>query len=437
VFSTRDDFAVTVAPLAAAYALVSNRFDRAPVAATFAIVGLLGIAGVCSAAENFSILRAPTLLPRPRMLADRGLDIDVYYNHFYAAVIDGGTPSPEEEPHSGSVDLFARLDLDRAVGLPASQLLLQVKTHYHKSVNPKVRALSDPVDDADGNSWFYVDQLWYEQGLLDRRLRLRLGYLDEQVIVDRNAYANSEDKQFSSTFLDNNPTIPLAIGLGGAVEAEPFDWLTLIFSFADAENHIRSAGFDSAFDDWRGYVIYLESDFEVSLPGPKGWLPGTYRVGFLRDPRKRREFGTGVDAENPIEKKREDFGGYFNFDQMLYREHVGSDSGLGVFGRYGYREPDVNKITQFVSAGLQYRGLIPRRDEDVLGLAMYAAYVSDDYDDEQPEDLDREFGVEVYYSVQVTPWLAVTPDFQFIDAPGGRSYSSDVWLFVLRGRVAL
>ena len=407
------------------------------IAAAVVSTGLLGAVQVCRAGDGATILRAPRLLPRPRVLEDRGLSLDLFYNHFYAAVIEGGSPSPEEEPHSGSVDLFALVDLERAVGLHAGQLLLQVKTHFHKSENPKIRALSDPVDDADGNSWLYVDQLWYEQGLLDRRLRLRVGYLDEQVIVDRNAYANSEDKQFSSTFLDNNPTVPLAIGLGGAVQAEPFEGLTLILSFADIENRPRSAGFDTAFDDWRGYAIYLEADVDTSIVGWPGALPGSYRIGGLRDPRKRRQYDTGIDPGDPIEKKREDFGAYFNFDQMVFRERVGAESGLGVFGRYGYREPDVNHITHFVSAGLQYRGLIPRRDADVLGLAMYAAYLSDDYDEEQPGDLDREIGAELYYSVQVTPWLAVTPDLQLIDSPGGRSFSSDVWLFVLRGRVAL
>lgn len=416
---------------------MTKRIRRATFFAVLISIALAGAADVCGATENTSILHAPRLLPRPRLLEDRGLGLDLYYNHFYAAVIDGGAPSPEEEPHSGSVDFFATLDLDRAVGLRAGQLLLQVKTHFHQSVNPKVRALSDPVDDADGNSWFYVAQLWYEQGLLDRRLRLRLGYLDQQVIIDRNAYANSEDKQFSATFLDNNPTIPLAIGLGGAVQADPFDWLTLILSVADIENRPRSAGFDTAFDDWRGYAIYLEADFEAKIPTAGGTLPGHYRIGGLRDPRKRREYGTGIDPGDPTEKKREDFGAYFNFDQMLYRERTSTDAGLGIFGRYGYREPDVNRITQFASTGLQYRGLIPRREADVLGFAMYVAYLSDDYDEEQPGDLDREIGAELYYSVQVTPWLAVTPDFQLIDAPGGRSSSSDVWLFVMRGRLTL
>jgi len=139
----------------------------------------------------------------------------------------------------------------------------------------------------------------------------------------------------------------------------------------------------------------VESDFGVSLPGRHGSLPGTYRVGGLRDPRERREFGTGLEPGDPSEKKSEDFGAYVNFDQPMYQERVGSDSGLGVFARYGYREPDVHKITQFVSGGLQYRGLVPGCDDDVLGLAMYAACVSEDYDEEQPGDFDREVGVEV------------------------------------------
>ena len=370
-------------------------------------------------------------------LEKRGLAVNLFYNHFYAAVIDGGTPSPEEEPHSGSVDIYATADLERALGLRGAELLLQLKTRFHKSENPRIQALSDPVDDADGNSWFYVVQLWYEQGFFDRRLRLRLGYLDEQVTIDRNAFANSEDKQFSATFLDNNPTVPLATGLGGAVQAKPVEWLTLILSLADIENPPRSAGFDTAFDDWRGYAVYLETDFELALPGSRGPLPGTYRIGGLRDPRKRQEYDTGGDAGEPGDKKREDFGAYLNFDQLVFRERVGDDAGLGVFGRYGYREPDVNKITQFVSAGVQYRGAIPGRDADVLGLAMYGAYLSDRYNREQPGDLDREIGAELYYSVQLTPWLALTPDFHFIDSPGGRSSDEDVWLFVLRGRAVL
>mgnify|MGYP006055138733 CR=1 FL=1 len=50
---------------------------------------------------------------------------------------------------------------------------------------------------------------------------------------------------------------------------------------------------------------------------------------------------------------REDFGVYFNFAQMLYRERSSAEAGLGAFGRYGYRAPDVNRITQFASTHLR------------------------------------------------------------------------------------
>ena len=49
------------------------------------------------------------------------------------------------------------------------------------------------------------------------RARLRVGYLDQQILFDRNVFADSEDRQFMSEFLDNNPVLPLRIGLGAAL----------------------------------------------------------------------------------------------------------------------------------------------------------------------------------------------------------------------------
>jgi carbohydrate-selective porin OprB len=201
VFSTRDRFAANVARLSAAPSHVTIRISRTTVLSALLYLGLT-LASSRAAAEVASDSASSAsgiarLLQQRRLLDDpygyraalekRGLAVNLFYNHFYAAVIDGGTPSPEEEPHSGSVDIYATADLERALGLRGAELLLQLKTRFHKSENPKIQALSDPVDDADGNSWFYVVQLWYEQGFFDRRLRLRLGYLDEQVTIDRNA----------------------------------------------------------------------------------------------------------------------------------------------------------------------------------------------------------------------------------------------------------
>jgi hypothetical protein len=128
---------------------------------------------------------------------------------------------------SGSADFFFRADLARlGVGF-GGRVLAQVKANYNRNVNDDAGALGEPIDDADFDEPIYVDQLWYERDFFDDRVHARLGYLDQQVAFDRNAYANNEDKQFLNTFLDNSPTVPLEIGLGALLVVEPTRWLEL------------------------------------------------------------------------------------------------------------------------------------------------------------------------------------------------------------------
>ncbi len=104
---------------------------------------------------------------------------------------------------------------------------------------------------------------------------------------------------------------------------------------------------------------------------------------------------------------------------MLYKEHPRDDvddQGLGMFFRYGYANDQANEIEHFWSVGAQYLGLIPTRDEDVLGFGFAQGILSRKL--RNLEGGDRESVYELYYAAQVLPWLAVTPDFQYIVNPG-------------------
>jgi porin len=45
-------------------------------------------------------------------------------------------------------------------------------------------------------------------------------------------------------------------------------------------------------------------------------------------------------------------------------------------------------------------------------------------------------GVEVFYNFQVTPWLNVTPDVQFV-SPGNRAIADDAFIYGLRVSMTL
>jgi porin len=361
-------------------------------------------------------------------LEDRGLIVQLYYNNFLGVKSNGGRTSSAAARNSGSADLFLYADFEELFGLGGGEGLLQVKGQYGRNINPLVDALSDPIDDADGDA-FYVSQLWLQQSVADERVAIRLGYLDQQVAIDRNAYANSEDRQFMSTFLDNNPLVPLAIGVGATAFITPTNWLEIILSTADADAKRFSAGFDTAFDNFTSLFGYFEVGASASVTSARGPLYGKYRVGVVYDPRVRAVF------RDESEHRCQDLGVYFNFDQMVYREAAGSSQGLGVFGRYGYRDPEINAITHFWSAGLHYEGAVAGRGEDVIGFGVYSARMSDDFRRAEGRDFRYETGYELYYRIQALPWLTITPDVQFISNPGGLTTVEDTVVFALRGRV--
>lgn len=369
-------------------------------------------------------------------LEDTGVTFNIYYNQIYGVNTHGGLNTSGAQRFSGSLDLLLQLDFDLMGVIPGGSMLVFAKRNWSLNINPDVGALSDPIDDADGDLPIYVDDLHYQQDFLDDKLQLRFGYLDQQLILDRNAYANSEDTQFMSTYLDNNnATIPLTIGLGATLFINPTDWLSFIVGAADGQAIPLQPGFDTTFHDSAAFFGYFETDLRVKLNGPDGPLPGNYRFGLIYDPRTKERYRDDLDGDLPPKYQTGDVGFYMSFDQLVFRESPRDDQGLGMFFRYGYRHGEVNRISDFWSVGAQYKGLVPDRDNDVLGFGVYSAIGSQQYQRWVDPDFDRETGYELYYNIQITPWLHLTPDFQYIYQPGGSRDADDAFVVALRARV--
>ncbi len=369
-----------------------------------------------------------------RRLERLGVPIQFFYNEYFGWKARGERDG--KTGHSGSYDLFVRVDAEELVGLPGLSGLLNVKGQYDEQINKDVRALSDPVDDADFDEAIYIDQLWLEQAFLERRVRLRFGFVEQQTLYDRNAYANAEDIQFMNSFFDNNPLVPLPDALAVALIVTPVPWLEIATGIADADNTPRNSGFDSFFDGTNSLNVYLETRLETPWSRRERPLPGALRLGVVRDGRRRLVFGRTNGNGGP-KTGRGHWGGYLSFDQAITRERPGSEQGLGVFGRVGYADPDVNRFDWFSQLGFQYQGLVPGRDADVLGLAAYHAFAGDRYSDRVDSDFEGETGLEFYYRCMVLPWLAVTPDLQYVVDPGGLDGAKDAVVALLRFRVAL
>lgn len=120
---------------------------------------------------------------------------------------------------------------------------------------------------------------------------------------------------------------------------------------------------------------------------------------------------------------------------MLAKENANPQDiqGLGAFFRCGYADGEKNDITNFFSFGFQYQGLIWGRDDDVLGAGFAQGIFSDKASTTYADDYESV--VELYYNAQVTPWLNISPNIQYVANPGGNDTGSDALVLGVRAQM--
>ena len=79
--------------------------------------------------------------------------------------------------------------------------------------------------------------------------------------------------------------------------------------------------------------------------------------------------------------------------------------------------------------------MIPTRNKDVLGFGVGQGILSRQFRGEINSRADRETVYEMYYTIEVTPWLQITPDIQVVTNPGGLKDGRDCLVGGLRMRI--
>lgn len=364
--------------------------------------------GTPSPADWWTVRRLSDALPWKTSLEDHGFQWNAFLLAYQGGLLDGGRAGGSLRG-SGSIDFIARLDFEKMLGAPGLSGLAHLKSTYGENINPAVGGRSQVLDDADFTEWFWIDQLWLRQSFHGGKYAIQAGYLDLQTVLDRNAYANSEDIQFMSQYLDNNNAIILLkVGLGAAFYYQPAPRWDLRMGVSDADNRILNPGWSTLLDGGDSLLGYFQGGREYRLGG----LPGATRIGFYHDARSAREWGT-----TRVQKGHQ--GIFLSLDQKLYVEPSQPSQGLGGFIRYGWHDGRVQAFDHFYSAGFQYDGLWPDRPVDRTGLAFYSLSPSGRYRTRVRPDARQETGIELYHQFQLFPWMTVTPDVQYILNPGG------------------
>lgn len=114
------------------------------------------------------------------------------------------------------------------------------------------------------------------------------------------------------------------------------------------------------------------------------------------------------------------FGGYVLAEQQVWKLSAEDDKccrAISLFGGFDWADEDVSVFGNHYTAGLSLRGPFDFRSDDIVGLgystARFSRAAGSGYNRE------NEQAIEAFYKVQITPWLSVKPDLQYIINPGG------------------
>jgi porin len=197
----------------------------------------------------------------------------------------------------------------------------------------------------------------------------------------------------------------------------------------------------------QGYFGIAEMGYRWHETATDGALPGGYKFGIWGhsgefesnfEDEDREPFVVSGDEPRVHSKN---FGVYAAVEQMLWREK--GEQGVTGFARAGASPEDRSLFELVVDGGLTWQGMIPTRDEDILGIGATYARLSKDI--RRREELDaatngtvyekfstHETVVEAFYLVQLAKWWTVQPDVQWIIHPGGTGAVDDALVVALR-----
>lgn len=400
-------------------------------------------------------------------LSDRGIDLFGSYTVDVFGNTTGGLKT--RTVYAGLLQFGADVDLEKLVGWQGGSVSTTWIWLSGRDASEDLVGNFLTISNIAGFNTLRLLELWFQQNLLEDKISLRVGQLaaDSEFIISDYAglFLNGTFGWPAFAYMNipaGGPGFPMGT-LGVRLALQPVEWFTFMtaaFQGDVFEQDVNRHGFRYRLDAATGYTFINEAQFRWNQADEETGLPGAFKSGVW--------FQTGNSADALADSTRSgNFGAYWILDQMLYREPTPSleaptfgkgatdfknvkqvaptvtaeksDQGLGFFTRVAFTPQDRNFVNFYIDTGLTYKGLIPTRDDDTLGIGFGYAQISNgarsSLRDEGSNPRGAEMVLEATYQIQVNNWFVVQPDLQFIINPNATSDLGNALLLGFRGEV--
>ncbi|MGH7953512.1 MAG: carbohydrate porin [Limisphaerales bacterium] len=413
-------------------------------------------------------------------LSKHGVDFEFFYAGSVANNLDGGKKTGSL--YQGALLMTLDLDSEKLVGYEGGTFHAgALWLNGAKPFSDDYVGDLNKVNLVDFPNSFRLWELWYQQQFFGGKFSFKFGDLvvDHDFIVPDYYNSLASINFLNQTFF--YPTMAFDVydvpgfppqhhGLPSTPYAAPgvvARWAPAPQFYAQAAVYSgdpdqTSSGTRFNLSETEGALSYYEIGYHLNQQKDDTGLGGSYKLGAwfhtgdfddVYDGVFSAALTAGGFPASPVGLHQYNYGAYFLAEQQLYRE-IGKDDpaqqGLVGFFRVAGAPADRNLAQFGVDGGLVYKGLIPKRDWDTLGLAASYLEISDDIRHAQRDIntlavglggsppfaklADYEGVIELNYKAQLTAWWTIQPSLQRVFHPGGRISADipDAWVFIVQ-----
>ena len=376
------------------------------------------------------------LLPKEReALEAHGVSFDIHALEDYVSVFKGG--SIHKDTWMGRFDFGVDVDLEKANILKGGLIHIDIM-NAHGGLKPTVDMIGDiqTVSNIEAPRTTRLYEAWYQQTFMDSKLSMKAGLhdLNSDFAASDNGglYINSAFGITPSIFANTTPSIYPLNTLGAMVKYAPdksFDFMAGVYD-GDPGNPDENIHNTNITLKAKQLLTIVEGAFHYAAPVSGGLegtmkLTGWYNSGDVADVAALDENGDAVMHDD-------NYGGHMIIDQMLYKEAEGQ--GLSAFYMGGFAPQQRNQIISHQAGGLNYTGLIPKRDKDIAGIALTNVFFSKKLRESTGQD-KAETAYELTYRFEINENIHVQPDFQYVKRPNGDDNIKNASVFMLRSDI--
>lgn len=315
-----------------------------------------------------------------------------------------------------NLDVIATIDAERSLGLDGTTIAVSGLYNNRRSFSDRVVGDAQVVSNIDtgGSGSLRIFEAWIDHEFGDGAIKLGLIDLNSEFDTNETGslFVNSSHgigPDFSQIGQTGPSIFPVA-GLGARARLRLAP--NLLFRLGVFE------GVPGNPKSLRHTALRLDRHEGMLVVGEAEYKP-TDESRFVLGLRRLSQ--TDGASNLDIEPREAQFGGYALVEGPVAK--VGSAT-LGAFVRFGLADPDAHEIARYIGAGTVLSGTLLGREghQERLGLAVGKIRRSDRFKSREngpgTQSERHETVLELTYRIQVTEWLALQPDAQYIINPG-------------------